>query len=55
MWINPMLTIFVWGVVFSLIVIVGCLWKWYLSEPPTDRRPLNTDGVGSAKDRGRES
>lgn len=36
MWINPMLTIFVWSVLFSLIVIVFCLWKWYFSEPPAD-------------------
>lgn len=43
MWINPMLTIFVWSVLFSLIVIVFCLWKWYFSEPPTKGEVRTSD------------
>jgi hypothetical protein len=29
MWINPMLTIWLWGTLFSLALIGFSLWKWY--------------------------
>lgn len=40
MWINTMLTILLWGLIFSLVVVGFSLWKWYFSEPP-----VTTDGA----------
>lgn len=36
MWINEMLTIWLYGSLFSLALIVFSLWKWY--------RPSDQDG-----------
>ena len=54
MWINLMLTIFVWGVLISMVVVVLSLWRWYWTEPPTTEshttegaRGTRTDGSGS--------
>lgn len=54
MWINPMLTIFAWGVLISLIVLIASLWIWYWSEPvsrsPEDETRPNGSGGESAND-----
>ena len=47
MWINPMLTIFVWGVVFALCLIVFSLWKWYW----TDTSDAESTTLGHTSDR----
>ncbi|WP_295689163.1 hypothetical protein [uncultured Brevibacterium sp.] len=31
-----MLTIFAWGILFSLALIVFSLWKWYFNAPVED-------------------
>jgi hypothetical protein len=36
MWVNEMLTIWLWGTLFSLGLICFSLWKWYL--PHGDER-----------------
>jgi hypothetical protein len=36
MWVNEMLTIWLWGTIFSLVLILLSLWKWYL--PGSSRR-----------------
>lgn len=33
MWINPMLTIWLYGTIFSLALIVLTLWAWYWRDP----------------------
>lgn len=33
MWINPMLTIWLYGTLFSLATIVLTLWLWYWRDP----------------------
>lgn len=33
MWINPMLTIWLYGTIFSLAVIVLTLYVWYWRKP----------------------
>jgi hypothetical protein len=38
MWINEMLTIWLYGSLFSLGLIGFSLWKWYLPGPARDRR-----------------
>ncbi|WP_109471188.1 hypothetical protein [Ornithinimicrobium cavernae] len=36
MWINPMLTIWLYGTIFSLALIVTTLWLWYWRDPYDD-------------------
>lgn len=33
MWINPMLTIWLYGTILSVAVIVLTLWAWYWRDP----------------------
>ena len=42
MWINPMLTTWLYGSIFSVALIIFSLWKWY--RPESDR----TDDHGDA-------
>lgn len=41
MWINPMLTLFLWSTVLGLALVLGCLWFWYLR--PGVNREQNSD------------
>lgn len=38
MWVNEMLTIWLWGTVFALLLIAFSLWKWYLPHSSRDER-----------------
>lgn len=42
MWINPMLTIWLYGTIFSLALIMFTLWLWYW-RAPYDDSPEHTD------------
>lgn len=33
MWVNPMLTIWLWGTVLALVLIGVSLWRWYRPGP----------------------
>lgn len=33
MWINTMLSIWLWGTLFALVLIGFSLWKWYRPGP----------------------
>lgn len=43
MWINEMLTIWLWGTIFSLLLIGFSLWKWYLPESSRREDEENRD------------
>lgn len=32
MWVNEMLTIWLWGTIFSLVVVGFSLYKWYWAD-----------------------
>lgn len=32
MWVNAMLTVWLWGTIASLVLIALSLWKWYLPK-----------------------
>ena len=36
MWVNEMLTIWLWGIIISLVLIGFSLWKWYVPRGPRD-------------------
>lgn len=36
MWVNPMLTIWLWGTVLALVLIGLSLWAWYRPEPDNE-------------------
>lgn len=36
MWVNEMLTIWLWGTIISLVVIGLSLWKWYVPRRSRD-------------------
>lgn len=48
MWINPMLTIWLYGTIGSLALIVFTLWLWYWRDPYDD----HTDQSDGRTDRG---
>ncbi|USQ79907.1 hypothetical protein [Ornithinimicrobium faecis] len=48
MWINPMLTIWLYGTIFSLVLIVFTLWLWYWRNPGDDH-------TGHVADQGAEA
>lgn len=43
MWINEMLTIWLYGSLFSLGLISFSLWKWYRPGPAQHRRDDESD------------
>lgn len=43
MWINPMLTIWLYGTIFSFALIVLTLWAWYWRDPYDNH---DADGPG---------
>lgn len=38
MWVNEMLTIWLYGTLFSLLLITFSLWRWYLPHGRRDER-----------------
>lgn len=36
MWVNAMMTIWLWGSIFSVVLIGLCLWIWYLPHTYRD-------------------
>lgn len=36
MWVNEMLTIWLWGTIISLVLIGFSLWKWYVPRRSRD-------------------
>jgi hypothetical protein len=43
MWVNPMLTIWLWGTIFAVLLVGFSLWKWYWRDGATE-----TDARGAA-------
>lgn len=43
MWVNEMLTIWLWGTIGALVLIGFSLWKWYL---PRSSQEENEDDRG---------